>query len=109
MIYGQEALLLSGLGRAEDALVPSRASVALREKRLAASPGDPQRMRDLAIGLGSHVDRLGEAGHKVEACTDARRTAALWDRITALKHLGALDARKNVPKSQERVKNFCTA
>ncbi len=109
IIYGQEALLLGGLGRAEDALVPSRASVALREKRLAASPGDPQRMRDLAIGLGSHVDRLGEAGHKSEACADARRTAAIWARITALGHLGALDARKNVPRSQERVKNFCAA
>jgi serine/threonine-protein kinase len=108
VLYGQEALLLSGLGRKADALVPSAASVALREKRLAVAPDDPQRMRDLAIGLGSHVDRLGEAGRRGEACLAARRTVAIWDRITALKHLGARDARKNVPKSNERVKTFCT-
>nr|WP_284732118.1 serine/threonine-protein kinase [Sphingobium nicotianae] len=107
ILYGQEALLLSDLGRKADALVPSAASVALREKRLAASPGDPQRMRDLAIGLGSHVDRLADAGNRDEACSAARRTVAIWRRITALKHLGALDARKNVPKSDERVKTSC--
>ncbi|MBO9670759.1 MAG: serine/threonine protein kinase [Sphingobium sp.] len=107
VLYGQEALLLSDLGRKADALVPSAASVALRDKRLAASPADPQRMRDLAIGLGSHVDRLGEAGRGGEACLAGRRAVAIWDRITALKHLGALDARKNVPKSAERVKTYC--
>lgn len=107
VIYGQEALLLSDLGRKADALVPSSASVALREKRLAASPNDPQRMRDLAIGLGSHVDRLGDDGRRGEACLAARRTIALWAQIRALKHLGALDARKNVPKSAERVKAYC--
>jgi serine/threonine-protein kinase len=107
VIYGEEALLLSDMGRAEEALVPSRASVVLREQRLAKSPGDPQRMRDLAIGLGSHVDRLGEAGHRADACTAARRTLVVWDRIRALQRLGALDARKNVPKSLERMKNFC--
>jgi len=107
VLYGQEALLLSDQGRKADALVPSSASVALREKRLAASPADPQRMRDLAIGLGSHVDRLGDDGRRGEACLAARRTAAIWGQITALKHLGALDARKNVPKSAERVKTYC--
>ncbi len=107
VLYGQEALLLSDQDRKADALVPSAASVALREKRLAASPEDPQRMRDLAIGLGSHVDRLGEAGRGGEACLAARRTVAIWGQITALKHLSARDARKNVPQSNERVKNFC--
>jgi hypothetical protein len=108
VLYGQEALLLSGLGRKADALVPSAASVALREKRLAGAPDDPQRMRDLAIGLGSHVDRLGDAGRRGEACLTARRTVMIWGRITALKHLGARDARNNVPKSNARVGIFCT-
>jgi len=108
ILYGQEALLLSGLGRATEALVPSRASVALRDRRLAAAPDDPQRMRDLAIGLGAHVDRLGEAGLPAEACAAARRTAALWARINVLGHLGARDARKNVPRSAERVATYCT-
>ncbi len=107
VLYGEEALLLGDMGRKEEALVPSRASLALREQRLAASPGDPQRMRDLAIGLGAHVDRLGEAGHGAQACAAARRTVAIWGRITALRRLGALDARKNVPKSNERVNKFC--
>jgi serine/threonine-protein kinase len=109
VLYGQEALLLSDLGRKTDALVPSAASVALREKRLASAPDDPQRMRDLAIGLGSHVDRLGDAGRRNEACLAARRTVSIWARITTLKHLGARDARKNVPQSNERVKIFCSA
>ena len=107
VLYGQEALLLSGLGRAGDALVPLRASVALRDHRLAGAPDDPQRMRELAIGLGAHVDRLGEAGLAVEACAAARRTVALWGRIKALGRLGALDARKNVPRSAERVRMHC--
>lgn len=107
VLYGQEALLLSGLGRKADALVPSAASVALRDKRLAAAPGDPQRMRDLAIGLGSHVDRLGDAGRPGEACIAARRAVAIWQRITTLKRLSARDARKNVPESAERVKRYC--
>lgn len=107
VLYGQEALLLSDLGRPVDALVPSKASVALRERRLADAPNDPQRMRDLAIGLGSHVDRLGEAKLPEEACAVARRTVALWSQIKALKRLGALDARKNVPRSAERVRTYC--
>jgi len=109
ILYGQQALLLSDLGRPDQALVPSRASVALRERRLAAAPDDPQRMRDLAIGLGAHVDRLGEAGLAAEACDAARRAATLWVRIKALGRLGALDARKNVPRSSERVATHCGA
>lgn len=108
VLYGQEALLLGALGRPNDAVTPSAASVALREARLRGSPDDPQRMRDLVIGLGSHADRLAEAGQGGKACEAARRTVALWQQIEARKRLGALDARKNVPKAHERQEKYCS-
>jgi serine/threonine-protein kinase len=108
ILYGQEALLLSALGKPQDAVIPSAASIALRERRLAGSPDDAQRMRDLAIGLGSHADRLAEAGLTAEACTAADRTVALWAQISSRNRLSALDARKTVPRAAERQKSFCT-
>lgn len=107
VLYGQQAALLGDLGRDAAALAPSGASVALREARLRRSPGDPQRMRDLAIGLGPHAKLLAKQGREADACATAARAYAMWNGIRASGHLGALDARKNVPQSEALRQNLC--
>jgi eukaryotic-like serine/threonine-protein kinase len=107
VLYGQQALVLEKLGRLRDALVPSTASVTLRTARLARSPQDPQRMRDLAIGLAPNAELLAKAGKRADACAAAARAVATWAEIKAKGRLGALDARKNVPHSGALQEKFC--
>ncbi|OYW47083.1 MAG: hypothetical protein B7Z08_07535 [Sphingomonadales bacterium 32-68-7] len=107
VLYGQQAALLGTLGRGRDALVPSGASVALREARLARSPGDPQRMRDLAIGLAPHATLLAQLGNAAEACAAATRAVGVWTQIRAQGRLGALDERKNMPQSETLQQESC--
>jgi serine/threonine-protein kinase len=107
VLYGQEAALLDDAGRIEDALVPSHASVALRRERLAHSPGDPQRMRDLAIGVVPYAELLGKAGKKAEACAAAKDAVAGWAAIKRAGLLGARDANKNMPKAESLQAKFC--
>lgn len=107
VLYGQQAALLGDMGRGGDALGPSGDSVRLRETRLARSPGDPQRMRDLAIGLAPHAKLLAAQDHAAEACAAAARAFAMWSDIRAHGHLGALDARKNLPQSGTLRTDLC--
>ena len=107
VLYGQQGALLDALGEFARALLPSRASVALRRKRLAASPGDPQRMRDLAIGLAPNAELLAKAGRLGDACQAASEAVALWADIRAAGKLGAKDAAKNLPHSGTLQKRFC--
>ncbi|MBN8813832.1 MAG: serine/threonine protein kinase [Sphingomonas sp.] len=107
VLYGQQAALLGDMGRAVDALEPSAASVALREARLARSPGNPQRMRDLAIGLAPHAKLLDKLGHQQQACAAATRAFTVWSDIRARGNLGALDARKNLPQSEALKIKLC--
>ncbi|MEZ5891863.1 MAG: serine/threonine-protein kinase [Parvularculaceae bacterium] len=107
VLYGEEAVLLDALGHREEALAPSAQSVALREKRLAGSPDDPQRMRDLAIGLAPHAELLGAAGRAADACAAARKAHDLWTEIEAAGRLGALDRRRNAPNAEALEKKYC--
>lgn len=107
VLYGQQAALLGDLGRGAEALTPSGASVALRDARLRRSPGDPQRMRDLAIGLAPHARLLAAAGRDADACAAAARAFAIWNDIRARGRLGTLDARKNLPDSEALRKDLC--
>jgi serine/threonine-protein kinase len=107
VLYGQEAALLGDAGRADEALAPSGASIALRRARLARSPGDPRRMRDLAIGLVPHAELLADNGRAAEACRAANEGVRAWAAIRAAGHLGALDGRKNLPQSETLQKRLC--
>lgn len=109
VLYGQQAALLGTMGRMADGIIPSTASVRLREARLARAPGDPQRLRDLAIGLAPHARLLAKAEHPADACQAASRAVAMWDDIRARGLLGARDARKNLPESETLKKNLCAA
>ncbi len=108
VLYGQQAVLLDGLGETGQSLVPSQASIALRARRLAVAPGDPQRMRDLAIGLAPHAELLAKAGRTADACAAASRAVDVWAAIRAAGKLGAKDANKNLPHSGTLQKNFCS-
>lgn len=107
VLYGQQSALLRSLKRDDEALAPSLASIALRERRLARSANDPQRARDLAIGLMPHAELLAGIGRPAEACAAARRAVAQWHAIRARGRLGALDARKNLPNSEALQEKFC--
>lgn len=107
VLYGQQAALLDAEGKVGEALRPSEASIILRSNRLAASPGDPQRMRDLAIGLAPAAELYAKAGKRADACAAATRAANTWAVIKARGRLGALDARKNLPHAGELREKFC--
>jgi len=107
VLYGQEAALLESAGRTDEALGPSRASVELRRERLARSPDDPQRMRDLAIGLAPHAELLDRTGEHAAACQAVSNAVTIWRDIRRHGHLGAHDARKNLPQSEMLQQKFC--
>lgn len=109
MLKGQEANLLVDLGRVDEALIASRASAALRRARLARSPDDPQRLRDLAIGLAPYARILAQHGDRGAACAAGREALSAWRRTQALGQLGTLDARKNLPDAVSLVASFCPA
>lgn len=108
VLYGQEAALLGENGQPGQALEPSAASVALRRTRLARSPADPRRMRDLAIGLAPHAELLAAAGKAAEACRAADEAVRSWGAIRTAGRLGALDARKNLPQSDTLRRKLCS-
>ena len=85
----------------------SRQTRALRRERLAHSPGDPQRMRDLAIGIVPYAELLGKAGKRAEACAAAADAVTMWDAIRRAGLLGARDANKNVPRAAKLKAGFC--
>lgn len=108
VLLGQEAAVLGDMGATRAALVPSARSIALRSERLARTPHDPQRMRDLAIGLAPHAELLARTGQPAAACAAATRAVSTWAAIRAAGALGALDARKNLPHSETLKRKFCT-
>ena len=107
ILYGQEAVDLENMGRISEAIGQATAANTLRERRLAASPGDPQAMRDLAIGLTQQGRLLGLAGRNREACATAKRTLALWNSLKAHGSLGAFDVSREVPKADALKRSFC--
>ncbi len=107
VLLGQEAALLDQMGRFREALVPSLASVSLRERRLAQAPDNPQRLRDLAIGIPPYAELLAKAGASEQACAAAGRAVAIWADIKRKGQLGSLDARKNLPQSGTLKEKLC--
>lgn len=109
VLLGQEAALLDEAGRTTEALAPSLESVALRRARLSRSPDDPQRMRDLAIGLAPNAELLAKAGQRTKACAAATQALGTWMAIKAAGRLGAKDAKKNLPHSGTLADKYCTS
>ncbi|MDB5680923.1 MAG: hypothetical protein JWO16_728 [Sphingomonas bacterium] len=109
ILYGQEAVVLENMGRVADALVPLKSGIDLREARLAAAPRDPERARDLAIGLIQQARVLALAGRSAQACSVATRNVELWQRIKARGDLSAHDAANEVSKTGTLQKKFCNA
>ncbi len=107
ILYGQEASVLSTMGKQKEAVEVNAKSLAIRERRVQASPLDAMRNRDLAIGLNTHTDILAAAGMKREACATAHRAVAQWESIKAKGRLGNRDARKNMPDAEKRVASLC--
>ncbi|MEP6785205.1 MAG: serine/threonine-protein kinase [Sphingomonadales bacterium] len=107
VLLGQEAAVLDEMGRIREALAPSLASVTLREQRLLHAPDNPQRLRDLAIGITPYAELLAKAGEHQKACEAATRSVAIWTEIRDSGQLGALDARKNLPHSGMLKEKFC--
>lgn len=109
VLYGQEGLLLSELGRHREAVAASNASLALRRQRLAREPRDPQRNRDLAVALPVHAEMLARAGLAAQACAAAQEGVRAWLAIRAAGNLGSRDAAKDLPEAQVAARRLCGA
>jgi len=108
VLYGQHANMLGKLGRDAEALAVSAKSAALREKRLAANPDNPQRRRDLAIGFAAHAELLLANRRPADACPYARRADATWQLIRRSGNLGAADASRKAPRAADVARAACT-
>jgi len=107
ILYGQQSLLLDALGRTGEAAAVSRQSIDLRRSRLAMSPGDVTRRRDLAVVLAAHSDILAKAGDRPAACAAAREGTALLAGLRRTGDLAGKDLRIDVPKLEAAAKRHC--
>ena len=106
-LYGQQAVLLENMGRLDAALGPLLRGNALRERRLAAHPGNGAALRDLAIGLAQQARVSASAGRKAEACTLAGRTLLLWKTLERQDALTPRDAAKERPIAEAMQRANC--
>lgn len=107
ILQGQEALILSAMGRYGDAAEIAMRNNDLREARLAAAPDDVTRQRDLAVTLATHADMLRLAGKSALACSAAQRGQALWQIIRSRGNLSGRDARLELPKMDAAARAAC--
>lgn len=107
MLLGQRALVLSQMGRHAEAIEAAAQSLSIRRDRLKASPADPSRIRDVAIGANSYAGFLAAGGRRAQACAAAREAVATWEAMRARGQLGARDERKNLPESQKLAADYC--
>lgn len=107
VLYAQESLVLVDMGRAKEAVTVSQRNINLREARLRRSPKDPQRNRDVAVGLPNHALILNAAGMKAQACASAQRAVAVWKSIELRGDLGSRDAKNDVPEARAAAFKYC--
>lgn len=106
-LYGQQAVLFENMGRLDAALGPLLRGNALRERRLAAHPGNGAALRDLAIGLAQQARVSASAGRKAEACALAGRTLLLWKTLERQDALTPRDAAKERPIAEAMQRANC--
>jgi len=107
ILYGQEALILEALGRRPEALAVSERSIALRQRRLALAPSEPQNRRALAVVIPNHARLLGAAGRRADACAAARSGLEQWEILRRNGDLGQRDASVEIPATQAAIRQFC--
>ncbi|MBX9662259.1 serine/threonine-protein kinase [Novosphingobium sp.] len=107
ILLGQKSLALADLGEKQAAAKVSGEGIAIRRRRLAGAPSDPQRRRDLAVALVNHAALLAEAGQRGAACATVREDVALWQALARDNQLGARDRSNDLPKAQEAVVRYC--
>ena len=95
------------MGRAKEAVTVSQRNINLREARLYRWPKDPQRNRDVAVGLPNHALILNAAGMKAQACASAQRAVAVWKSIELRGDLGSRDAKNDVPEARAAAFKHC--
>lgn len=107
ILLSQEANLLSQLGRHSEAAAASSRSVAMREQRLRLEPRDAARLRDLAVMLPPHGDRLARIDDRQGACRAVRRALDLWQMMRRNGALGTFDATRQLPLVQGGIRRHC--
>ncbi|MFT4025528.1 MAG: protein kinase [Novosphingobium sp.] len=107
ILLGHKALLLGLLGRPREAAEASQQSIDLRRRRLAETPGDVTRRRDLAVVMASHADILAKTDGRTAACGAAREGLELLEGLRATGDLAEKDIRTDVPKLEDAVKRHC--
>lgn len=107
ILYSQEALVLTEMGRLEEAVAASERSIGMREAWVRREPASQPRARDLAIALGPHADLLARAGDREAACRHAARAVAIWSDMKKKGQQSALDAARSVPPAERSVRSHC--
>ena len=107
ILYSQQGMLLSDLGRQREAIAPLENSIAIRTSRLQAEPNDPTRQRDLAIGQMSFADVLAQGGQMERACEVARAADAVWAGIETRGNLTDHDRKTNRAHATEAQRLYC--
>ena len=79
----------------------------MREQRLRLEPRDPARLRDLALMLPPHADRLARTGDRPGACRAVRRALDLWQMMRRNRALGTFDATRQLPLVQGGIRRHC--
>lgn len=106
-LYGQEAIVLEGLGRRTEALAVSERGIALRRRRLEAAPSDPQNRRAYAVPMVNHARLLAAVGRRADACTAMRGALEQWSLLRGRGELGQRDAAVDVPRAQAAARLYC--
>lgn len=107
ILYGHQALLLGILGRHGEAAEASQKSIDLRRQRLAETPKDVIRRRDLAVVMAAHSDILAKMGGSTAACAAAREGLDLLEGLRATGDLAEKDIRTDIPKLEDAVRRHC--
>lgn len=107
VLYGQQAILLGLLGRPREAAEASQMSIDLRRRRLAVSPRDVTRRRDLAVALAAHSDILAETRGPTAACLAAREGLELLEGLRRTGDLAEKDIRTDIPKLAVAARRHC--
>jgi tetratricopeptide (TPR) repeat protein len=106
-LYGQEALILEAMGRRDEALAVSERSIALRRRRLALAPGEPQNRRSLAVPMVNHARLLAAAGRLADACAAVREALAQWAILRRQGDLGERDAAVDLREAEAAARLHC--
>jgi eukaryotic-like serine/threonine-protein kinase len=103
VVINQRALILSKLGRHDEAIAVVEARLASSESRIAKAPDDAERARDPVVILRSLAELFEARGDSEKACRSWRRADAGWQALEKRWTVSALDRKNDVATVRAKV------